>query len=237
MPVPSAAPSRAAVPAESVTPDTDGNRPELTAPAPSAFHDEVWFLLTGIREPWNGQSAQATVQRWAAALEATPENAGGARALDAFALLTRVLVAGMATRDIARLTTTPLATVRAWWRDGAPIDREDELARVVLLLEVLGTQVPDPVAWLESPARQDVLLSRLDILTSGRFDLVLELVAADGDEATASVLDRFDPHWRTRFGQDHQFEVFTAADGVASIRPRQPAPPTGNSAAASCNHV
>jgi hypothetical protein len=58
-------------------------------------------------------------------------------------------------------------------------------------------------------------VSSLDLGEEGREDLVVSsLIGAE--TSPESLLDQYDPAWRTRF--ESGFEVFTADDGLNSIR-------------------
>jgi len=131
--------------------------------------------------------------------------------------------AGFAWRDVARLAQVSVPAVQKWRRgEGMTGPNRYRIAKVVALLDVLANHfVSEPVSWLEMPVKEGVELSRLDLVTQGRFDLVLELISDDGDPVSASaVLDEFRPDWRDSL-VDNAFEAFVASDGVVSIRPRR----------------
>lgn len=137
-------------------------------------------------------------------------------------LLRTLAEAGLAWRDIARLVHVSVPAVQKWRRGGGLTGVNTlHLAKLVALLDMLADHmITDPVSWLEMPVKEDVSLSRLDLLADDRFDLVLELISDDGDAvAVDAVLDEYDPTWRTA-RTDSGFEAFVAADGIMSIRPR-----------------
>lgn len=137
-------------------------------------------------------------------------------------LLQTISEAGFAWRDVARLAQVSVPAIQKWRRGermtGA---NRHKLAKIVALLDVLGQHfVSDPVSWLEMPLREQVNISRLDLLLQNRFDLVLELLSDDDGAASIDgLLDEYDPLWRSHFVDDH-FESFVASDGIVSIRPK-----------------
>jgi hypothetical protein len=131
--------------------------------------------------------------------------------------------AGFAWRDVARLAQVSVPAVQKWRRgEGMTGANRYKVAKVVALLDVLANHfVSEPASWLEMPVKDGVELSRLGLISEGRFDLVLELISDDGDPVSASaVLDEFRPDWRESL-VDNAFEAYVASDGVVSIRPKR----------------
>lgn len=146
-------------------------------------------------------------------------------AKDAPELLGDLAEYGMAWRDVAKVVGVSVPAIQKWRRGaGMTGDNRLRLAGVVALLECLEHRmaINSPVSWLEMPVVDDVAVTAMDMLASGRFDLVLEL-AADNSSLVhdrVRVLEEFDPEWReTRV--DDTFEVFEASDGLMSIRVRE----------------
>lgn len=141
------------------------------------------------------------------------------RAVD---LLADARNAGLSWRDVARIVGVSVPAVQKW-RRGEGIDPANHtaLARLVALLDILRADlIDDPVSWLETDVQTGVHLSKVDMLAGGRYDLVRELASDRGEQGgVEDALDRFDPTWRTTYVDD-RFEVFEAADGNLSIRPR-----------------
>lgn len=128
--------------------------------------------------------------------------------------------AGFAWRDVARLAQVSVPAVQKWRRgEGMTGANRYRIAKVVALLDVLANHfVSEPVSWLEMPVKEEVELSRLDLVMEDRFDLVLELISDDGDPVSANaVLSEFRSDWRESL-VDNSFESFMAADGIISIR-------------------
>ena len=137
-------------------------------------------------------------------------------------LLSGLRESGFSWRDVARVAGVSVPAVQKWRRgEGVNADNHLNLARIRAVLELLEDRgIEDPVSWLEMTVKQDVLLSKLDIIAMGRFDLVLELAS---DEFTSSSIDpllnEFDPEWRSKFVDD-RFESFVDSEGVVAIRSR-----------------
>jgi hypothetical protein len=127
---------------------------------------------------------------------------------------------GFAWRDVARVLRVTVPAVTKW-RKGAGTTGQNRLAiaRLLALLDMLADRsIVEPASWLEMPLLDGVSLTGLDLLSAGRFDLVLELASAHpGDQTSYAVLDEFQSDWRTAL-VDGRFEPFTAEDGAVSIR-------------------
>ena len=135
-------------------------------------------------------------------------------------LLRTISEAGFAWRDVARLTHVSVPAIQKWRRgDGMTGHNRHKLAKIVALLDFLDEHfISDPVSWLEMPLRENLMLSRLDLLAENRYDLVLELLSDDdGVMSIEAKLDEFDASWRSKYTDDH-FEAFVADDGIVSIR-------------------
>jgi hypothetical protein len=137
-------------------------------------------------------------------------------------LLRTLSEAGFAWRDVARLAQVSVPAIQKWRRgEGMTGANRHKLAKIVALLDLLDQHfVSDPVSWLEMPLREQVSISRLDLLVDNRYDLVLELLSDDDGAASLDgLLDEYDPLWRNHFVDD-RFESFMAPDGIVSIRPK-----------------
>ena len=135
-------------------------------------------------------------------------------------LLEQLAEAGLAWVDIAALAGVSVPAVRKWRQGGAATgDKVLQLGQLVALLSWLRDEqvITDVVAWLEVPLVPEAPVTRLDLLKAGRRDLVIKSRVGEGTTPT-EILDEFDPGWRARFESD--FEVFVAADGQRSIRPK-----------------
>lgn len=136
-------------------------------------------------------------------------------------LLAGLSDAGMAWRDVARLTGVSVPAVQKWRRgDGITGVNHLKIAGVVALLACLKEMmINEPVSWLEMPLRKEVSVTPMDLLLANRYDLVLELASDEHApiETANEILDEYDPEWHTT-RVDDMFEVFMADDGVRSIR-------------------
>jgi hypothetical protein len=115
-------------------------------------------------------------------------------------LLRTLSEAGFAWRDVARLAQVSVPAIQKWRRgEGMTGANRHKLAKIVALLDLLDQHfVSDPVSWLEMPLREQVSISRLDLLVDNRYDLVLELLSDDDGAASLDgLLDEYDPLWRT----------------------------------------
>ncbi|MGC5172085.1 hypothetical protein ACLQ2Q_15690 [Microbacterium sp. DT81.1] len=144
-----------------------------------------------------------------------------AAARDGVELLSVLSDSGLAWRDVAKLAGVTVPAVQKWRRgEGMSGARRLALARVVAMLDILGENfVSYPASWLEMPVKNEVAISRLQLLAQGRFDLVLLLIADDTAPAVEvdRVLDEYDPDWGSTLVDD-QFESFLASDGVVSSK-------------------
>jgi hypothetical protein len=114
---------------------------------------------------------------------------------------------------------TPTAVRK--WRRGEPArtDHRERLALIVALLGLLREAGKEqPAAWLDVPISIDSTIAPIDLIGAGRWDLVLRLGLLGDDPRT--VLDSFDPDWRTAFAPDLEYEVIVGPDGDRVVVPR-----------------
>lgn len=183
----------------------------LLASRSAALHQEVRILQV--------ETGELRLSGFELELEEAARAGLRRRAVD---LLADARDAGFSWRDVARIVGVSVPAVQKWRRgEGIDPGNHTALARLVGLLGILRHDlIDDPVSWLETDVQTGVHLSKMDLLAAGRFDLVRELASDRGEHAgVEDVLSRFDPQWRSRYVDD-QFEVFVAADGDLSIRPR-----------------
>mgnify|MGYP003391502335 CR=1 FL=1 len=133
-------------------------------------------------------------------------------------LLNDLAEAGLSWRQIALLAGVSVPAIRKWRQGGASTGANRlRVARLVVLLHWLSADmlIDDPASWLEMPLVPGVPVSRLDLLADGHeASLISSLVGPE--TPPESVLDQYDPAWRTTYQSD--YEVFTADDGQPSIR-------------------
>lgn len=165
---------------------------------------------------------EAALARRSALLYDLEDRQQAAAAQEPMKLLRVLSDAGMSWRDVARLVQVSIAAVQKWRRGGDITGANRlKLARVVALLDILDVHaIQEQVSWLEMPVKDGVNASRMDMVADGRHDLVLELITDDHTNVPVdSVLDEYDPAWRSSRSDD-SFETFVDAEGVIAIRPK-----------------
>lgn len=133
-------------------------------------------------------------------------------------LLEQLSELGFSWRDIARVVGVSVTALRKWRLGGAATgENRNRIASVLAFCEIAGSRfhLSDVVSWLESPLHAEAPITRLDMMASDRFDLVLQLVR-DWDSDPQAVLDEFEPNWRSRYCSP--VEVFTGPDGMPGLR-------------------
>jgi len=135
------------------------------------------------------------------------------------ALLEELAELGFAWRDVARMVGVSVAAVQKW-RRGERItgDNRRRVAGLLATCDLVAEHylVREVASWFEMPLVPDAPVTPTDLYAAERNDLVFDY--ASGHSEPGAVLAVFDPDWRARFRSD--FEVFTAADGQRSLRPK-----------------
>lgn len=133
-------------------------------------------------------------------------------------LIERLNSLGFSWQDIARISGVSMPALRKWRHGHSPtgINRQ-RVAMVVAFCRIAKEKylIEDVAGWLESPLHPSAPITGLDLVAEERCDLALELVST-GLQDPESVLDRFDPGWKDRYGS--QVEVFAAPDGLPGLR-------------------
>lgn len=138
------------------------------------------------------------------------------------AILAESLAAfGFAWKDVARVAGVSVPALRKWrlGERAAPANHL-RLATFVATCEVIRERcvdIADVASWLEVPLDVTAPITGLDVLADGFGDLLLEY-ASDMAITPQSVLDRYEPDWRTKYAS--QFEVYVAEDGHNALRTR-----------------
>jgi uncharacterized protein (TIGR04255 family) len=134
-------------------------------------------------------------------------------------LLAELAELGFAWRDVARMVGVSVAAVQKW-RRGERItgDNRRRVAGLLAACDMVAEHyfVSEVASWFEMPLVPDAPLTPIDLYAAERSDLVFDY--ASGHSEPGAVLAVFDPDWRARFRSD--YEVFTAADGQRSLRPK-----------------
>ncbi len=133
------------------------------------------------------------------------------------AMLDELLGLGFSSMAVARLVDVPVSQVQRWrtvdaWMLAERFRVADLLATCDLLKSRFGCE--DPAGWFETPLVPGCVVDMAEIYCAGRFGLVMDL--ASGRESRESVLDAYDPEWRSI--PDSMWEVFEDGDGDLSIR-------------------
>lgn len=127
---------------------------------------------------------------------------------------------GFAWRDVARMVGVSVPAIQKW-RRGESISGENRLrlARTAAVVQALESDglISDPASWFEMPIKSGVAVNAIDLLASGLWMPLIELVL--GHQDAEVVLQSFDPAWRVKF-TDSNFESFIDVDGYRTLRPR-----------------
>ncbi len=126
---------------------------------------------------------------------------------------------GFAWRDIARLVGVSVPAIQKWRRgEGASGEKRRKVASLLAACDLIAEDylVQDIASWFEMPLVTGVPLTPLDLYAGQQASLVFEYASGHADPE--QILTAFDPEWRDRYRSD--FEVFRAADGQMSIRPK-----------------
>lgn len=125
---------------------------------------------------------------------------------------------GMGWSDIALAVGVSLSGVRKWRKGGdCSPDNRIELSRLSAILDLADeAMVVDPAGWLLTPVLPGYTIRHIDLIASGRADLVLD--CAFQMKTPTAVLDEFDPEWRETYRR--QFDIIDDEDGIRSLRRR-----------------
>jgi transcriptional regulator with XRE-family HTH domain len=126
---------------------------------------------------------------------------------------------GFAWRDIARLVGVTVAAVQKWRRgEGATGESRRRVASLLAACDLIAEhyEVREIASWFEMPLVGEAPVTPIDLYVEERVDLVFDYASGHADPE--QILSDFDPRWRERYRSD--FEVFRAADGQLSIRPK-----------------
>lgn len=127
---------------------------------------------------------------------------------------------GFAWRDVAKLVGVSVAAIQKWRRgEGTTGENRQKVASLLAACELVSEHygIQEVTSWFEMPLQLGVPVTPIDLWASGRPDLVFDF--ASGHTDSEQILTAWDPQWRDRYRSD--FEVFRAADGQLSIRPKE----------------
>ena len=130
---------------------------------------------------------------------------------------------GLTWEDLANMVGVSSAALRKWRRgEAVSAQNRHRLARVLAFCESLKRRDPritDPAQWLTQPFVGSSDLRAIDLYSAG-FDSQL-LTVARGALDRSTVLDQFDPNWRTTHAASRRWVVDEGPDGSPSIAERE----------------
>jgi len=133
------------------------------------------------------------------------------------ALLEELSSEGFAWNDVARLLGVSVPAVKKW-RNGERLtgSNRSKLARLVAAFDLLRIHflVEDIASWMETPLREDVPVTPIDLWIAGPPKLFFDYGSRHA--TVDQTLDSYDPEWRERFRS--AFETFRDADGNLGLR-------------------
>ena len=139
---------------------------------------------------------------------------------DAAVALRRLFeVYGFGTHDTAELIDARAPEMRDWnyGRKPMPVTAQRELVDLCALADALAEYVDEPATWLNQPMIGGFNVRPADLYRVVNPGTVLDLAAGSADPIL--VLDQIDSDWREKWLS--HYEVFIAADGELSMRPRR----------------
>lgn len=130
-------------------------------------------------------------------------------------------VRGVAWSDIAAALGISVPALRKWRKSvsGTTPENHRGLAELTAFFDVLAGMVDSPARWMSMPLVSGFNVTAFDIYSADHAARLLDLAAANAGVTAAGLLDAVAPGWRDRWRSE--YEVFEAADGELSMRPRQ----------------
>lgn len=128
---------------------------------------------------------------------------------------------GVAWADIASMLGVSVPALRKWRKTGGGTSPENHrnLAALTAFFSLLDEFTYSPARWMSMPLVDGFNVRPADVYSPERATALLDLAAGNAGVSAPSVLDGMDPDWRERWRS--RYEVFEAADGELSMRPRQ----------------
>lgn len=125
---------------------------------------------------------------------------------------------GFAWRDVAKLVGVSVPSIQKWRRgEGTTGENRQKVASLLAACDLISEHygIQEVASWFEMPLHLGTAVTPIELWAGGRPDLVFDL--ASGHTDSEQILTAWNPRWRD--GPD--FEVFRAADGQMSIRPKE----------------
>lgn len=130
-------------------------------------------------------------------------------------------VHGVMWSDVAGALGISVPALRKWRKNtsGASPENHRKLAQLTAFCMVLSESVADPARWLRMLLVDGYNVTPADVYSPETAAQLLDLAAGNVGTTAEHVLDAIAPGWRENWRSE--YEVFKAADGEMSIRPRQ----------------
>lgn len=128
---------------------------------------------------------------------------------------------GVMWSDIAAALRISVPALRKWRKNtsGTTPENHRKLAQLTAFYAVLDKLVASPARWMLMPIVEGHNVTPADVYSPEHAERLLDLAAGNVGTTAEGVLDAIAPGWRDTWRSD--YEIFEAADGELSMRPRQ----------------
>ncbi|RQO50008.1 hypothetical protein DBV08_05670 [Rhodococcus sp. KBW08] len=130
-------------------------------------------------------------------------------------------VHGVTWSDIASALAISVPALRKWRKStsGTTPENHRKLAQLTAFYALLAEQVGSPARWMSMALVDGYNVTPADVYSPDNAERLLDLAAGNVGTTAEDVLDIVAEGWRDRWRSE--YEVFEAADGELSMRPRQ----------------
>lgn len=165
------------------------------------------------------QARKGHLAHYAAQLSIATDRNSGRAVTDLLAELSEVH--GVAWADIAAALGISVPALRKWRKStsGTTPENHRKLAQLVAFFGVLSKLVDSSARWMSMPMVDGYNVLPLDVYSPTNAARLLDLAVGNAGVTPTAVLDDLSPGWRAKWLS--KYEVFEAADGELSMRPRQ----------------
>ncbi|MFF0707410.1 hypothetical protein [Gordonia sputi] len=138
-------------------------------------------------------------------------------------MLTELSDRGVAWSDIAAALDISVPALRKWRKNtsGTTPENHRRLAQLAAFYSLLADSVSSPARWVSIPLVEGYNVTPADVYSPDHSARLLDLAAGNVGTTPEGVLDTIAEGWREEWRSE--YEVFEAADGEMSMRPRQTA--------------